>query len=106
MTGSVLDQDHICHPRIPNEDIKHVRDSCLRSPKKSIRSAGRERQMPQSTVQKLLYRHLRLYAYKVQLLQAITPKDRPRRKEFTVGMLDRLSGDSEFLAHEREGVNF
>ena len=39
-----------------------------------------------------------LYIYcKVQLLQALKPEDKTRRKEFAVTMLDRLESDSGFL---------
>ena len=41
--------------------------------------------------------NLRIYAYKVQLLQALKPEDKLRRKEFAVMMLDRLDSDPWFL---------
>ena len=39
----------------------------------------------------------RLYAYKVKMLQALQPNDMPRRKEFAVNMLQRISEDKAFL---------
>ena len=58
-------------------------------------------QIPRSTTHKVLHRNLRLYAYtlynKVQLLQALKPEDKPRRKEFAVAMLHRLDSDPGFL---------
>ena len=40
---------------------------------------------------------MQFYAYKVQLLQALKPKDKLQRKEIAVTMLDRLDSDPGFL---------
>ena len=64
---------------------------------KSIRTAARQLELPRSTVHKVLHNNLRLYAYKVQMLQALQPNDMPRRKEFAVNMLQRISEDKAFL---------
>ena len=50
-----------------------------------------------SNIYKFLHRNLQLYAYKVQLLHALKPKDKPQRKEFAVTMLDSLDSDPRFL---------
>ncbi|KAJ4436665.1 hypothetical protein ANN_16796 [Periplaneta americana] len=39
---------------------------------------------------------LKLYAYKVQLMQRLEPDDKPKRVEFVNTMLDRLGADSDF----------
>ena len=67
---------------------------------KSIRTAARQLDLPRATVLKVLYKNLRLFAYKVQMLQALQPNDMPRRKEFAVNMLQRISekhSSSEFV---------
>ena len=46
---------------------------------------------------KFLYRNLRFYAYKVQLLQTLKLEDKLRRKEFAVTMLERVDSDPGFL---------
>lgn len=96
-TGTVLDKGRSGRPRTSNENIDRVRQSFSRSPTKSIRSDATQLQLPRSTVQKVLHKNLRLYAYKVQLLQALEPNDKPRRKEFAVNMLERISEDETFL---------
>ena len=53
---------------------------------KSIHTAAKQLEVP-VTVHKVLHKNLRLYAYKVQMLQALQPNDMPRRKEFAVNML-------------------
>ena len=79
------------------ENIERVRQAFQRSPMKSIRTAARQLELPRSTVHKVLHKNLRLYAYKVQMLQALQPNDMPRRKEFAVNMLQRISDDEAFL---------
>jgi hypothetical protein len=60
----------------------------VRSPRKSIRSAAPELQMVHSTEHRVLRQRTCLYAYKLQVVQAITPDDRVARKEFAVTMLE------------------
>ena len=63
----------------------------------SIRTAARQLDLPRATVHKVLHKNLRLFAYKVQMLQALQPNDMPRQKEFAVNMLQRISEDEAFL---------
>ena len=64
---------------------------------KSIHTVAKQLELPRSTVHKVLHNNLRLYAYKVQMLQALQPNDMPRRKEFAVNMLQRISEDEAFF---------
>ncbi|MCQ7131119.1 DUF4817 domain-containing protein [Salmonella enterica] len=96
-TGSVLQQKGSGRPSTSAGDVERVRDAFVRSPGKSIRTAARQLELPRSTVHKVLHRNLRLYAYKVQLLQALQPDDGPRRKEFAVDMLARMGMEEGFL---------
>lgn len=96
-TGSVLHKKGAGRPRTSEENIESVRVAFTRSPTKSIRRASMQLQIPRSTVHKVLHKNLRLYAYKVQLLQALLPQDKPRRQQFAVNMLDRLDADEGFL---------
>ncbi|KAJ4443423.1 hypothetical protein ANN_05091 [Periplaneta americana] len=52
------------------ENIVHVQSPYVRSPRKSIHNAARELNLPHSTVHKVLHKNLRLFAHKVQLVQA------------------------------------
>ena len=62
-------------PRVSEENVQHVRDSFLWSPKKSLRKASRELGMPVMTVWKVLRKHLQMHPYHLQLLQALKPTD-------------------------------
>ena len=96
-TGTVFDTRRSGRPRTSEENIERVRQAFQRSPMKSIHTAARQLELPRSTVHKVLHKNLRLYAYKVQILQALQPNDMPRRKEFAVNMLQQISEDEAFL---------
>ena len=83
-TGTVFDTRRSGRPRTSEENIERVRQAFQRSSMKSIRTASRQFELPRSTVHKVVHKNLRLYAYNVQMLQALQPNDMPRRKEFAV----------------------
>ena len=78
-TGCILDRKRSGRPSIDKETVDAVRVAFHCSPKKSIRVASNELAVSQSTVRKVLYKQLRLYAYKLQIIQALKPDDHPRR---------------------------
>ena len=96
-TGTVFDTRRSGQPRTSEENIERVRQAFKRSPMKSICTAARQLEVLRSTVHKVLHKNLRLYAYKVQMLQALQPNNMSRRKEFAVNMLQRISEDEAFL---------
>ena len=96
-TGTVFDTRRSGQPRTSEENIERVRQVFQHSPMKSIRTAARQLELTHSTVHKVLHKNLRLYAYKVQMLQALKTNYMPRRKEFAVNILQRISEDEAFL---------
>ena len=92
-TGTVFDTRRSEQPGTSKENIKCVRQAFQCSPMKSICTAARQLELPHSTVHKVLHKNLRLYAYKVQMFQALQPNDIPTQKEFAVNMLQRISED-------------
>jgi hypothetical protein len=74
-------------------------DAFQRSPTKSIRRASLELNIPRPTVHKVLHKRLRLFAYKVQIVQALEPNDRPQRQQFATEMLDRIDQNSNYLSN-------
>ena len=71
MFDTVFDTRRSGRPRTSEENIERVRQAFQRSPIKSIRTAARQLELPRLTVHKVLHKNLRLYAYKVQMLQAL-----------------------------------
>lgn len=96
-TGSV-EKRHGGGRRVSDEHVENVREAFQRSPRKSIRQASRELQMPRTTVHHVLRKRLHLYAYKVQIMQALQPEDKPQRYDFACDMLDRCDQDPAFLS--------
>ena len=84
-------------PRTSEENIERARQAFQRSPKKFIRTAAGKLDLPRATAHKFLPKNLRLFAHKVQMLQAFQPNDMPKREEFAVNMLQRISEDETFL---------
>ena len=85
-----LDAVRSGQPRTSAENIKRVRQAFSHSTIKSIRTAARESELLPTTVYKVLHKRLRLYAYKVQMLQRLQPNDKPKRKEFADNMLQQI----------------
>ena len=82
------------------ENIESVRRAFSHSPMKSIHTAARKLELlsTSTTVHKVLRcKRLRLYAYKVQMLEKLQPNDKPKRKEFAESMLQQISEDEELL---------
>ncbi|KAJ4439729.1 hypothetical protein ANN_07857 [Periplaneta americana] len=63
------------------------------SPRKSIRQASVQLNIPPTTVHTVLHKRLRLRAYNLQLHQMITPNDKLERKRFAETMLDKVDDD-------------
>ncbi|KAJ9600198.1 hypothetical protein L9F63_009532, partial [Diploptera punctata] len=95
-TGSVL-KKHGGGRRASDEMVANVQAAFERSPRKSLRRASRELQIPKSTLQRIVHKRLKLHRYKVQLVQRLEPNDMPKRVEFANTMLDRLGADPDFM---------
>jgi len=66
-TGTVEKQKSTGRPRTLEEDVERIRQSCIRSPKKSIACRSITLGIPKTTIQNVLHKRLRLHAYKIQL---------------------------------------
>lgn len=96
-TGSLLDQKRSGRPSVSDESVDAIRDTYLRSPKKSVRACARELQLKKTTVHKVLKKRLRFTGYRLQLLHAIKETDKPKRFEFASDMLNEIENDQQFL---------
>ena len=93
--------------RTSAENIESVRRAFSHSPMKSIHIVARKLELLSTTVHKVLRRkRLRLYAYKVQMLEKLQPNDKLKRKEFAESMLQQISEDKElFTASNTDPVS-
>ncbi|KAJ8893988.1 hypothetical protein PR048_006594 [Dryococelus australis] len=69
-------------PSFSEATVGDIWEAFARSPTKSVCTAARQ---------------LRLYAYKVQLFQALKPTDKPQREQFSVEMLAKIDTNNDFL---------
>jgi hypothetical protein len=79
--GSVAKQKFSGRPRTSEENVERIRQSCVRSPKKSIARRSLALGIPKTTIQNVLHKRLRLHAYKIQMKHEIKPDDRTKRSE-------------------------
>lgn len=82
-------------PPVPEDIVNQVRETFVRSPRKSVRRASMETQIPRMTLWRVVRKRLRMTPYKLQLVQALNTDDRERRKQFCVAMQEKLE-DEEF----------
>ncbi|KAJ4445117.1 hypothetical protein ANN_06918 [Periplaneta americana] len=66
--GPVL-KKHSGGRRTSDEMVANVQAAYERSPRKSLRRPSRELQIPKSTLQRIVHKRLKLYTYKVQLME-------------------------------------
>ncbi|GBM24568.1 hypothetical protein AVEN_217141-1 [Araneus ventricosus] len=81
-TGSVLHRKGAGRPSTSQENVDRIQETFTRSPRKSTRQAAVQLHMPHTTIWNVLHNRLHLNAYKVQIVQALHPNDKPRRFEF------------------------
>ncbi|PSN37905.1 hypothetical protein C0J52_19513 [Blattella germanica] len=71
-TGSLLSNSGKHAKKIvPEENSELIRNCFTRSPRKSIRKASLQLQIPHSNVHNVVYKRLRLLEYKIQITQKI-----------------------------------
>jgi hypothetical protein len=95
-TRSVEKQKSTGRPRTSEEIVKRIRQSCVRSPKKSIARRSLDLGVPKNTIQNVLQERLRLHAYKIQLRHEIKVTDRPKRVKFANFMLSEIDDNEGY----------
>ena len=78
-------------------DVERVRESFQQSPRTSIWRTSRQLGLPTTTVLRILHKRLKIYSYKVQILQELKPIDGPKRNMFALEMLNRIEDGEDYL---------
>jgi hypothetical protein len=94
--GSVRDRGRSGRPGRSEENVWRVSEAFQRS-STSTRVAARELQLPRTTLRRVLHRRLRLFPFKVQVLEALEFNDKPRPAAFAQKMLLRQDNDDGYL---------
>ena len=77
-------------PSVCVETVDAVREAFQRTSGKSTYLASNELRVPKSKVVKILHKRLKLYAYKVQIVQTLQPDEGPRRASVATEILRRI----------------
>ncbi|GFO18390.1 hypothetical protein PoB_004489500 [Plakobranchus ocellatus] len=98
--GCICDQrkGHSGRPAVSEEVFERVRDSYLRSPKKSTRRCSQELQLLQRTVSNMLRKCLRFTPNKLQLVQMLYPRGKEARFEFYHIVQEPMENDPDLLS--------
>jgi hypothetical protein len=96
-TGSLLAKRRSGRPSVRDESVENIRNSFIRSPKRSVRKCARELGFFKKNVHRVLKTRPCFTGYKLQLLHAIRPGDNRKRYDFAVDILNDIDTDEEFL---------
>jgi hypothetical protein len=77
--------------------VKRIRQSSIRSLKKSVTRRSLELGIPKTRIQNVIHKRLRRYAYKTLLKHEIKPDARSKRYDYLNLMLNKTDGDGTFL---------
>jgi len=81
-TGCLCKDKSPGRPRVSGDNIERVCETFQRSPRRSAARAIRELDVPQITMWKVLRKRLCFKPYKTRLMQALTPADKVKRRDF------------------------
>ena len=98
--GCICDQRnrHSGQPSVSEQVVDCIRESFLRSSRKSMCRASRKLKVPQSTVNKILYKCLWLHPYRLQLVQKLHLGDKETRHAFCGNLQALMINDDDLLA--------
>jgi hypothetical protein len=95
--GKPTGQKRSGRPSVSDESVENIRNSFIRSPKKSVRKCARELGLPKTTAHRVLKKLLGCTGYKFQLLHAIRPGDNRKRYDFALDILNEIDNYEQFL---------
>ncbi|PNF19071.1 hypothetical protein B7P43_G11300 [Cryptotermes secundus] len=99
----VQTRSSVCHakppgrPRVSDATVEQIRESFVRSPRKSTRRASWETGIPNVTVWRVLRKSLHSKAYKLSIVQHLMDANKVVCKEFCMQMLHQTQDDEKFL---------
>ena len=96
-TGSLLNKKCSGRPSVSDESVEAIRNSYLRSTEKLVSTCAQELGLKKTTGHKILKKGLCFTGYRLHLLHAIHPTDRPKRFDFATQMLDEIDNAEQFL---------
>ena len=77
--------------------VETVRQSTVRSPRKSLRRRSSEVGLTKSTVQRTMKQDLNLYPYKLEIKQTLTDKDKEKRFQMSTWFNEMMENDEHWV---------
>ena len=98
-TGSVMDRRSLGRPRIGqnDENVATVREAFDFSQGKSTRRAILELNTSATSIQRILRRELRIFSYKIQVVQKLESQDHNNRVAMCEALLDHFLRHSSIM---------
>jgi hypothetical protein len=84
-------------PCVANETIENVRQTFVRSPRKSTKRASLKLIVPKTTLWNILKKRFRCKPYRLQLVQALSDGNKEKRHEFCGEMFDKMKNEYDYL---------
>ena len=78
-------------------NIDTVRESTVRSPKKSIRRRSSELGLTKSTVQRIMKQDFNLYPYKLEIKQTLTDRNKEQRFQMCTWFNEMMENDEHWV---------
>jgi hypothetical protein len=90
---SILRRKGAGGPSISHEDVDRIQEAFYRRPQNPIKWASLQLGIPRMTIWRNVHNCLHLHAYKVLIMQALKPDDKPRRFQIAKDILLNLEDD-------------
>jgi hypothetical protein len=87
----------VIYHMVSQDNIKCIHETFQRSPHKTVCQASLELGLLHSTVDDVLHKNLKLYSYRLQMVQKITCIAQDLRKRFTLEMLPHIEEDETYF---------
>ena len=94
-TGSITDKPRSGRPSVDDSTVEEVEEAIAQTSESSsvgstsVRRIANETGLGATTVHRIMRNHLRLFPYKLQILQSLEPDDKPKRLAFANWLLSR-----------------
>jgi hypothetical protein len=100
-TGSLMNLPHTGRPRSARkeENIERVRASIEDEPQTFTRRRSRELGLSRTSLRRILTKDLKMFPYKIQLVQKLKPTDHPQRLNYAIRIQELARENNEFI-HE------
>ena len=83
--------------RVTDETIENVRQTFVRSPRKSTKRDSLKLIVPKTRVWNILKKRFRCKPYTLQLVQALSDDDKEERHEFCGETFDKMKNEDDYL---------